>query len=164
MSEEQLVTTFTTLRKKFLHLAARLLPHDEEAEDALQDAFCRLWPRRDHINSASEAEALTTTTIKNICIDKLRKVKHETVPIDEHRDTIEERHYEAEREEFIKDVENIIATALTPVQQQIIEEKEYKGKTIEEIAKALSMQPPAVKMQLSRARKKIREIYKEREL
>ena len=66
--------------------------------------------------------------------------------------------------ELIKDVENIIATALTPVQLQIIEEKEYKGKTIEEIAKALSMQPPAVKMQLSRARKKIREIYKEREL
>ena len=99
-----------------------------------------------------------------VCIDKQRKAKHETVPIDEHRDTIEERHYETEREELIKDVENIIATALTPVQQQIIEEKEYKGKTIEEIAKALSMQPPAVKMQLSRARKKIREIYKEREL
>lgn len=164
MSEEQLVNTFTALRKRLLRMASRLLPRDEEAEDALQDAFCRLWPRRDHINSASEAEALTTTTIKNICIDKLRKVKHETVPIDEHRDTIEERHYEAEREELIKDVENIIATALTPVQQQIIEEKEYKGKTIEEIAKALSMQPPAVKMQLSRARKKIREIYKEREL
>ena len=164
MSEEQLVNTFTALRKRLLRMASRLLPHDEEAEDALQDAFCRLWPRRDHINSTAEAEALTTTTIKNICIDKLRKVKHETVPIDEHRDTIEERHYEAEREELIKDVENIIATALTPAQQQIIEEKEYKGKTIEEIARALNMQPPAVKMQLSRARKKIREIYKEREL
>ena len=80
MSEEQLVNTFTALRKKFLRMASRLLPHDEEAEDALQDAFCRLWPRRDHINSTTEAEALTTTTIKNICIDKLRKTKHETVP------------------------------------------------------------------------------------
>ncbi len=164
MSEEQLVNTFTALRKKFLRMASRLLPHDEEAEDALQDAFCRLWPRRDHINSTTEAEALTITTIKNICIDKLRKIKHETVPIDEHRDTIEERDYEAEREELIKDVENIITTALTPVQQQIIEEKEYKGKTIDEIATTLSMQPSAVKMQLSRARKRIREIYKKREL
>jgi RNA polymerase sigma-70 factor (ECF subfamily) len=49
------------------------------------------------------------------------------------------------------------------VQQQIIEDKEYKGKTIEDIATALGMQPSAVKMQLSRARKKVREIYKQRE-
>lgn len=164
MSEEQLVSTFTTLRRKFLHLALRLLPHDEEAEDALQDAFCRLWPRRDHINSNAEAEALTTTTIRNICIDRLRKKELETVPIDEERDKIEAGHDEAEREELIKDVEKIIRTELTPLQQQIIEEREYKGRDIEEIAKRLDMQPTAVRMQLSRARKKIREIYKTREL
>ena len=164
MSEEQLVTTFTTLRKKFLHLAARLLPHDEEAEDALQDAFCRLWPRRNRINSSAEAEALTTTTIKNICIDRLRKKELETVPIDEERETIEEKHCELEREELINEIEEIINKALTPTQQLIIEEKEYKDKSIEEIATTLNMQPSAVRMQLSRARKKIREIYKEREL
>lgn len=164
MSEEQLVSTFTTLRRKFLHLASRLLPHDEEAEDALQDAFCRLWPRRDHINSNAEAEALTTTTIRNICIDRLRKKELETVSIDEERDKIEVGHDEADREELIKDVEKIISTELTPLQQQIIEEREYKGRDIEEIAKRLDMQPTAVRMQLSRARKKIREIYKTREL
>ena len=164
MSEEQLVSTFTTLRRKFLHLALRLLPYDEEAEDALQDAFCRLWPRRDHINSNAEAEAMTTTTLRNICIDRLRKKELETVPIDEERDKIEAEHDEAEREELIKNVEKIISTELTPLQQQIIEEREYKGRDIEEIAKRLDMQPTAVRMQLSRARKKIREIYKTREL
>lgn len=163
MSEEQLVTTFTTLRKKFLHLAARLLPHDEEAEDALQDAFCRLWPRRNRINSSAEAEALTTTTIKNICIDRLRKKELETVPIDEERETIEDKYCELEREELINEVEDIINKRLTPMQQLIIEEKEYKDKSIEEIATTLNMQPSAVRMQLSRARKRIREIYKERE-
>ena len=69
-----------------------------------------------------------------------------------------------ERVEMIKDVEKIIRTELTPLQQQIIEEREYKGRDIEEIAKRLDMQPTAVRMQLSRARKKIREIYKTREL
>ena len=163
MSEEQLVSTFTTLRRKFLHLASRLLPHDEEAEDALQDAFCRLWPRRDRINSSAEAEALTTTTIKNICIDRLRKKELETVPIDNERVTIEDKHCELEREELINEIEEIINKALTPTQQLIIKEKEYKDKSIEEIASMLNMQPTAVRMQLSRARKRIREIYKERE-
>ena len=36
-------------------------------------------------------------------------------------------------------------------------------KSIEEIASDLNMQPAAVRMQLSRARNKIREIYKQRE-
>ena len=47
--------------------------------------------------------------------------------------------------------------------QKIISAREYDGKSIEEIASDLNMQPAAVRMQLSRARNKIREIYKQRE-
>ena len=164
MSEKILISTFTAMRKKFLRMAMHILPSEDDAADALQEAFLRLWPRRDKIESNAEAEALTTTTIRNICIDRLRKKELETVPIDEERDKIEAGHDEAEREELIKDVEKIISTELTPLQQQIIEEREYQGRDIEEIAKRLDMQPTAVRMQLSRARKKIREIYKTREL
>lgn len=86
MSEELLTKTFTAMRRKFLHIATLFLPQKEDAEDALQDAFCRLWSRRQEINSPGEAEALVTTTVKNICIDKLRKKKLDTIQIDEERD------------------------------------------------------------------------------
>ena len=85
------------------------------------------------------------------------------MPIDNERETIEDKHCELEREELINEIEEIINKALTPTQQLIIKEKEYKDKSIEEIASMLNMQPTAVRMQLSRARKRIREIYKERE-
>ena len=42
MNEEPLILTFTKLRKGFLRLASRFLPNEEDASDALQDAFCRL--------------------------------------------------------------------------------------------------------------------------
>jgi RNA polymerase sigma-70 factor (ECF subfamily) len=162
MSEKQLITAFTAMRRKFLQIASRMLPRDEEAEDALQEAFCRLWPRRDRINSDTEAEALTTTTLKNICIDRQRKRRLETVPIDEEHDSMEEDTHD-EKEALLTEVEKIIEHLLSATQKRIIKEKEYNEKSIEEIATELNMQPTAVRMQLSRARKKIREIYRQRE-
>ena len=164
MNEEYLITTFTELRKGFLRLASRLLPNEEDASDALQDAFCRLWLKRNQIHSPKEAEALAVTTIRNLCIDQIRKDKVDMVELNAERDarpseTIEER---IAKEELFEEVEEIINRKLSLVQQQILREKEYEGKSIEEIAHALGMQQAAVRMQLSRARKIIRECYQNR--
>ena len=164
MNEEPLILTFTKLRKGFLRLASRFLPNEEDASDALQDAFCRLWPKRNQIHSSQEAEALAVTTIRNLCIDQIRKEKMDVVELDAERDskpseTIEER---LAKEELFLEVEEIINRQLSPMQRQILREKEYEGKSIEEIADGLQMQPTAVRMQLSRARKTIRECYQKR--
>ena len=164
MNEEYLITTFTELRKGFLRLASRFLPNEEDASDALQDAFCRLWPKRNQIHSSKEAEALAVTTIRNLCIDQIRKDKVDVVELDAERDarpseTIEES---IAKEELFEEVEEIINRQLSLVQRQILREKEYEGKSIEKIAHALGMQQAAVRMQLSRARKIIRECYRNR--
>ena len=87
MNEEPLIMTFTQLRKGFLKLASRFLPNEEDASDALQDAFCRLWPRRCQIHSSQEAEALAVTTIRNLCIDQVRKEKVPLLELDAERDS-----------------------------------------------------------------------------
>ena len=76
MSKETLTSTFTELRKGFLRLAMRFLPSQEDADDALQEAFFRLWKQADRISSREEAEALTVVTVKNLCIDILRRRSH----------------------------------------------------------------------------------------
>lgn len=162
MSKETLTSTFTELRKGFFRLAMRFLSNQEDADDALQEAFFRLWKHADRIDTPEEAEALTIVTVKNLCIDTLRKKSHlHTVELDEGRDNvITESAAEAmEREERFKTVEHIIEQQLTPLQQKILHMKEYEGKEYDEIAASLGMQPPAVRMQLSRARKEIRECY-----
>ena len=160
MSEETLVSAFTVLRTRLRSIAAHLMPHCDDAEDALQEAFCRLWQRRDTINSTKEAEALAATTLRNICIDQHRRRKIETVPIDEQHDTLEDDN--ENKEELINEVESIISQELTPLQKDILQRKEYNGESTEEIATSLGMQEAAVRMQLSRARKKIRECYQKR--
>lgn len=162
MSKETLTSTFTELRKGFLRLAMRFLPNQEDADDALQEAFFRLWKQADRINSREEAEALTVVTVRNLCIDTLRRKSHlQTVELDENRDNAaDDPESEAqERENRFRTVEKIIELHLTPLQKRILHMKEYENKDYEEIAEILGMQPPAVRMQMSRARKEIRACY-----
>lgn len=160
MSDKVLTLTFTALRKKFLRIAMHILPSEDDAADALQDAFCRLWPRRESINTESEAEALATTVLRNICIDSTRKRRIDTVPINEEHDSCDEESTYTEREEKFKEVNKIIDKHLTPQQKQIIELKDIQGYSVEEISRKLATSESAIRMNLSRARKKIRECYR----
>lgn len=160
MSEKTLTTVFTRLRNKFLNMALAILPSEDDAADALQDAFCKLWQRRDTINDEAKAEALTGITVRNICIDKRRKRELSTVPLDEEHDTIDSGTTYNEREERYNRVKEIIDNELTTLQKKIIEQKEIEGYSIEEIAKQHNMTESAVRMNLSRARNKIRECYR----
>jgi RNA polymerase sigma-70 factor (ECF subfamily) len=160
MSEKTLTTVFTRLRNKFLNMALAILPSEDDAADALQDAFCKLWPRRDTINDEAKAEALTGITLRNICIDKRRKRELSTVPLDEEHDTIDSGTTYNEREETYKRVKEIIDNELTELQRKIVEQKDIEGYSIEEIAKRQNMTESAVRMNLSRARNKIRECYR----
>lgn len=161
MSDQTLIYTFTELRRGFLRLASHFLPNEDDANDAIQEAFCRLWPRRDDIKTNEEAEALTVTTVKNLCIDTLRKRHIDTVEIKDWGDcpTTEPIDITLEREERFMQVKAIIERVLSPLQRDIFNKKEFEDMSVDDISKELNMQPTAVRMQLSRARKTIRECY-----
>ena len=150
-----LTETYQRIRERLRAGAGRMLSDAEAAEDALQDAFVRLWGRY-QVRSEKEAEALLTRTVRNVSIDQLRKRK--TVPLA--MDLPEER--TENREALFRRVEEMVDTELTDLQRLIIRRHEYESVTLERIAEELGMQPPAVRMQLSRARKTIREQYRKR--
>jgi RNA polymerase sigma-70 factor (ECF subfamily) len=150
-----LTETYQRIRERLKAGAGKMLSDAEAAEDALQDAFVRLWGRY-QVRNEREAEALLTRTVRNVSIDQLRKRK--TVPLA--MDLPEER--TENREALFRRVEEMVDTELTDLQRLIIRRHEYESVTLEKIAEELGMQPPAVRMQLSRARKTIREQYRKR--
>lgn len=161
MDNETLTSAFTELRQRLTHLAGRMLGREDEAADTVQDAFCRLWLRRGQIESRSEIEGLSVTTVKNLCIDHLRhNAGHNVVSIDENIDTDDADDDPREQEELYKCISAIIDRELTTTQQSIIRMREYEGRDFEEIASTLGMQQAAVRMQLSRARRTVREYYR----
>jgi len=64
---------------KLFGLALRILVRRDLAEEALQDAFVKIWHNADSFN-ADKAAAMTwmTTIVRNRCLDLLRAAPHET--------------------------------------------------------------------------------------
>lgn len=153
---------FRRIGDRLHHMASALLGNDMEADDALQDAFCRLWPQSGDIGSERDAEALLTTTVRRLSIDALRRRETARTNLeDTARLADEEDDAEAaeEREERFRTVEALIERELTPSAREILHRREYDGEDLERIAADMGMQPAAVRMTLSRARKTIRNCY-----
>ena len=161
MSEKILTAAFKRWRSRFLQQAMHMLPSEEDAEDALQDAFLKLWPKAGDIETEQDAVAMTTVTIRNLSIDRYRKQQHSPTVDIEGKDMAEETTSEPVMVEHkMRIVEEIMVRTLSETQQTIIRLRDYEGKSYEEIGQILGMQPTAVRMQLSRARKAIREEYR----
>lgn len=163
MSDETLTLAFTEIRRKFRRIVMRFFPDEEEAEDALQEAFCHLWPNRDKIATVNDATALVVATMRNLGIDAFRRRKGVTkVSLDERiSDTLPDNDTDpaAEREMQYRLVRRIIESRLSEVQRTIVHMRELDGMPYCAIADKLGMQETAVRMQLSRARKTIRDCY-----
>lgn len=164
MSKDILTTVFTSLRKNFLKQAQRILASEEDAEDVVQDAFCKLWRSDYTLKTTNEAEALARTTIRNLSLDELRKQEvRPQFPLDTERDTVLQRSAleEIEIRERFEQVETIIEAELSPSERRVMHLKEYEGHSFEEIAEMMNLTEAAVRMKLSRARKRIRTVYQE---
>lgn len=162
MSQHRLIISFTEGRGRLKALARRFLPHEEDAEDAVQEAFIRLWTRQPQLESQQDSDRLAATTLRNLAIDKTRLRHLPTVELTTRCEPAAPPLTEDD-EEAMKEVEEIVKSQLSPLQQEILQLREYEELEYDEIANRLQMQPTAVRMQLSRARKKIREIYKQQQ-
>lgn len=157
MSQDYLTDAFVRLRQKLRWISGRILPDSAASDDILQDCFVRLWQHRYPLKSEQEAEALLARTVRNASLNEQRRKR--TIPIE--TDLIDDSPDYSIKEKAFEELQKRIEQQLTDTQRYILEEKEYGGRTLEDIAKELKMEPAAVRMQLSRARKKLRKALKD---
>ena len=153
MEIDLLTSSFLGLRDKLHHIALKYLGSDEDAKDALQDTWLKLRSKGE-VETTIEARNKLVTVLRNVCIDHLRKARE--IPIDT---TVDIQAYRMD-EEDIGNLEQLLQEGLTPLQKEIFNLVTHEGFDYEEIAKQLSMSVEAVRMNMSRTRKKIRENYK----
>ena len=147
------------LKNKLFRFAKRFLDNTEEAEDIVQEVFIRLWNRREKLDEYRSVEALAMITTRNMCLDKLKTKKYTTERLENIRDEVEETLNETKNDlsEVIQKIHRIIQT-LPDQQRTIIQLRDIEGYDYEEIAGILGMNENAIRVNLSRARKKIREL------
>ena len=155
MGLDLMTSSFLGLRDKLHCIALRYLQSDEEAQDVLQDTWLKLSDKSE-VESSQEARNKLVAVLRNICIDRLRKAR--TIPID----SISPNnlpHYSMATED-IERLEQLLQQQLTPLQRQIFNLVTYEGFDYGQISEQLSMSVEAVRMNMSRIRKKIRETLK----
>ena len=156
-----LTSSFLCLRDKLHHIALNYLESDEDAKDALQDTWLKLR-NGSKVETTSEARNKLVTVLRNVCIDRLRKAK--PIPIDAvsvrelNGYNMEEDNGEYQLSE-LKHLETLLQEGLTPQQREIFNLVTHEGMEYEQIAEKLSMTVEAVRMNMSRIRKKMRETY-----
>ena len=145
-----------------LSLAERITGNRDDAADAVQDAFVKLWQRQNRYDTASHAQGAGMTAVRNLSIDMARRNAHRAdVPVEQAADTIEDTTNE-DRALAYSQVRHIIDNELTPKQRRIIDLREIEGLEFDDIADRLDMTAANVRVELSRARKRVREIYQTR--
>jgi RNA polymerase sigma-70 factor (ECF subfamily) len=83
LREDALYASYSRLEKPLFNVLYRQLWQREECQDVIQDAFVRVWERREQVNE-STLDALVWTTALNLARNRLRwrrLWRHE--PVDE---------------------------------------------------------------------------------
>lgn len=75
MTREEFQREILPINKRLFATAFRLLRNREEAEDAVQEVFIKLWNMRDKLTDYKSPLALATTMTRNQSLDRLRKHK-----------------------------------------------------------------------------------------
>lgn len=151
------------LSRKLYVVAYRFLQNQEEAEDAVQEVFIRLWNRKDQLSKYNSIEALAVTTVKNYCIDQLRRIR--TIPLDTFKTQpaiFNEREIPDDILESKESAQilNRIIENLPEIYRDIIRKKEIDGLSYEEISEITRQNINTLRVNLSRARNMIRDEFK----
>jgi RNA polymerase sigma-70 factor (ECF subfamily) len=145
------------------NIAYRILASREEAEDAVQEVFLKLWKMRDQLDKYRSVEALATTMVKNYCIDQIRKQR---IQLTDRNENPEKSNLLTETPVDIieqKESENIIGhiiDGLPEIYRNILIMHEIEGLDYSQIAEKTNQNINTLRVNMSRARVLLREEYK----
>lgn len=152
-------TDVLQMSNKLLRFALQILQNEEEAKDVLQDVFLKLWQKRDELAAVENLNAFAMRMIRNRCLDVVRSRRTVSVELMK-KSVLPEREVaesdNLENADSVSLVKRIIA-GLPDLQRTVIHLRDIEQLEYEEIAEATQMNVNAIRVNLSRARKKVRD-------
>ena len=158
MNQSDFLKSVMPFKDKVFRLAKRLLVSSEEAEDATQELYFKLWRNKEKLANYKNVEAFAMTMTKNYCFDRLKSKQASNLTLVHSNYQEKETALETkiEHRDSVNQVHELI-DKLPEQQKLVIQLRDIEQYDFEEIGKMLDMKPTAVRVTLSRARKTIRE-------
>ena len=151
------------LKDKLFRLALRITLDRAEAEDIVQDTLIRVWDKRDEWGRMDSVEAYCLTVTRNLAIDRSQKKEAQNVELTPETQEMPDAlvpDRQMEQDEQVSIVHRLI-NGLPEKQRSIIQLRDIEGKSYKEIAGILELTEEQVKVNLFRARQRIKAKYNE---
>ncbi|HSO88643.1 MAG TPA: sigma-70 family RNA polymerase sigma factor [Draconibacterium sp.] len=154
-------TNILPVSKKLLRFATQLLKDEDEAKDVVQDVFLKLWQKKDELEKVDNIAAFAMRMTRNRCLDVIRVGR--TIPISAETDgrmkeeTVDV-HNQVEFTESANQIKKLI-NQLPDLQRTVMYLRDIEQLSYDEIAETTELQMNAIRVNLSRARKKVRDEF-----
>ena len=146
--------TVFCLKDEMYRFAKRFVMSSDEAEDVVQDLMVKFWQKKEELANFGNLKSYALKSVKNECLNRL---KHENVKMgfaDFEKNRPESHEVEANnmKEQIIGFINQ-----LPEKQKAVIHLKDVEDFDIAEISAILEMEQNAVRVNLMRARQKVKE-------
>lgn len=149
------------LKDKLFRVALRITFDRAEAEDIVQETLIRVWNKREEWLQFGSIEAYCLTVARNLAIDRSERKDSRTVELTSEMEQASdvsspyEKLVNKERMMLIHRLMN----RLPEKQRLIMQLRDIEGKNYKEIAVVLNLTENQVKVNLFRARQKVKQMF-----
>ena len=145
------------LADRFYRVAYYLLESEEDAEDAVQELYLKLWAARSGLSAVQNPSAYGISMLKNICIDRIRKrMVRKAEPLDKVPHP-EDAHTESRTD--IKDTLRYLLQEMEKLpdkQRVVLRMRAVEGLEYEDIARRTGLSEVYIRVLVTMARKTLR--------
>lgn len=158
MRQSEFINIVMPFKDKLFRMAKRLLVSTEEAEDATQEILMKLWTKNESFAKYKNVEAFAMTMTKNFCLDRLKSKQAGNLKLvhSNFGESGSGLQTQVEAKDSVNWVQKIMEE-LPEQQKMVLQLRDVEEYDFDEISEMLGMQPTAVRVTLSRARKTVRE-------
>ncbi|WP_332454818.1 RNA polymerase sigma factor [Chryseobacterium aquaticum] len=154
MTQETFKNTIFTLKDEMYRFAKRFVMSSDEAEDIVQDLMIKFWQKKEELSQFGNIKSYALKSVKNECLNRLKHhdVKLGFADLQLHRSELYNMDVNNLKEHIIGFINK-----LPEKQKMVIHLKDVEEYDVSEISEVLEMEENAVRVNLMRARQKVKE-------
>lgn len=165
MTETDFKTRIMPLHKKLYACAFAILRNESDAADCIQDSFTRLWENRRRLAELDNVAGYAIMTVRNIALNMASRrpqvAENNGKDLPDVPDSSLSPAASVELEDSMTQLDAMLSR-LSPGQRQVMELSSLSGLSNSEISKATGLTDENVRVLLSRARRKLKELFSKR--
>lgn len=149
------------LKDKLFRLALRITFDRAEAEDVVQETLIRVWNKRNEWSQFGSIEAYCLTVARNLAIDRSERKDAQTVELTPEMEETPDASSPYDRlvnKERMKLLHRLL-NQLPEKQRLMMQLRDVEGKSYKEIVVVLNVTEEQVKVNLFRARQKVKQQF-----